>query len=53
VACKSQDNAHSVGLVDDAKGYNTKTKEVYAEIGDLEDAKLDQVPRDAAAAENH
>jgi hypothetical protein len=26
--------------------YNTKTKEVYAEIGDLEDAKLDQAPRE-------
>jgi hypothetical protein len=33
--------------------YNTKTKEVYAEIGDLEDAKLDKAPRDAAAAYNH
>jgi hypothetical protein len=46
---KSQNNAHSVGLVDDVKGFNTKTKDVDEEI-DLEDAKLDQARRDAAAA---
>jgi hypothetical protein len=54
---KSQKVAHDVGLIiDDVKEYKTKIKEVEKEIDDLEDAKIDQLRRDAAAAaaaDNH
>lgn len=52
---KSQKVAYEVGLVDDVKGYNMTIKEVEKEIDGLEDAKIDQLRRDAAAAaaDNH
>jgi hypothetical protein len=50
---KSQKCAYDVGLMDDVKEYNTTIKGVEKEIDDLEDAKIDQLRRDAAAAVNH
>jgi uncharacterized protein YdcH (DUF465 family) len=47
---KSQKVAHDVGLVDDVKEYNSTIKEVEKEIDDLEDAKIDQLRRETAAA---